>query len=60
MTKEKAMMMALKIINVCKRYGNEDRCRQCPFNFGGCIVTGGDGVLPADWRAGDVIKGVER
>ena len=32
MTREKALILALKIVDVCKTYGEEDRCRQCPFN----------------------------
>lgn len=27
MTREKALMRALKIIDICKTYGNEDRCK---------------------------------
>lgn len=44
MTREKALMLALKIVDVCKTYGGEDRCRQCPFNVNGCFVTDGNNV----------------
>lgn len=58
MTREKALMMALKIASICKKYANEDRCTQCPFNIKGCIVTDGNNI-PSDWRAGEVIKSLE-
>lgn len=58
MTKEKALILALKIANCCRKYGNEDRCKQCPFNIGGCIATDGNNI-PSDWRAGDLIKTIE-
>lgn len=58
MTREKALMMALKIVNICKKQGNEDRCRQCPFNIKGCIVTDGNNI-PSDWRAGEIITDIE-
>lgn len=54
MTREKALIMALKIVDTCKKYGNEDRCTQCPFNIKGCIVTDGD-VLPSEWRVADTV-----
>ena len=53
MSKEEALIEALKIIDTCKKYG--DICLQCPFNMGGCIVTDGD-ITPIDWRAGDSIE----
>jgi hypothetical protein len=59
MTREKALIMALKIVNTCKKYGNEDRCRQCPFNINGCIVSDGDGTLPNDWRASEIVTAIE-
>lgn len=58
MTREKALMMALKIVDVCKKYGNQDRCTQCPFNIKGCIVTDGNNI-PGDWRASELIKAIE-
>ena len=58
MTREKALMLALKIVDICKTYGNEDRCRQCPFNVKGCIVTDGNNI-PTDWRASDIITALE-
>lgn len=54
MTNEKALIIALKIVDTCKQYGNEDRCRQCPFNFQGCIVTDGNNI-PTDWRIGELM-----
>ena len=59
MTKEKALIKALKIIDICETYGNQDRCRQCPFNFNGCIVTDGNNI-PTEWRAKDLFKEMER
>ena len=59
MTREKALIMALKIVNTCKKYDSEDRCGQCPFNIKGCIVSDGDGTLPTDWRASELIKFIE-
>ena len=58
MTREKALILALKIVDVCKTYGGEDRCRQCPFNVNGCIVTDGNNI-PADWRVSELIKHIE-
>ena len=53
MTKEKALLMALEIVDHCKT--NEDQCLQCPFNFHGCIVgTGND--TPAYWHAREVVN----
>ena len=51
MRKEKALMLALKIINTCKHYGNQDRCTQCPFNMGCCIVSG---EIPAEWEVAEI------
>ena len=58
MTKEKALILALKIVNTCRKYGNEDRCTQCPFNVNGCIVTDGNNI-PTDWKASELIKSIE-
>jgi hypothetical protein len=58
MTKEKALIMALKIVDNCKTYGNEDRCKQCPFNTKGCIVTDGNNI-PTDWRVGELMRSIE-
>ncbi len=58
MTREKALIMALKISDTCRRYGNEERCTQCPFNIKGCIVTDGNNI-PTDWKAGELIKSIE-
>lgn len=59
MTREKALMMALKIIDICKTYGNEDRCKQCPFNIKGCILTDGNNI-PSDWKAAEIITAIEQ
>lgn len=58
MTREKALILALKIVDVCKTYGGEDRCLQCPFNVKGCIVTDGNNI-PTDWKASELIKSIE-
>lgn len=58
MTKEKALIMALKIVDTCKTYGNEDRCLQCPFNINGCIVSDGN-AIPTDWRVGKLMRSIE-
>lgn len=58
MTREKALIMALKIVDTCKTYGNQDRCRQCPFNIKGCIVTDGNNI-PSEWRASDIVTAIE-
>lgn len=52
-------MMALKIIDICKTYGNEDRCKQCPFNIKGCILTDGNNI-PSDWKAAEIITAIEQ
>ena len=42
MTREKAMIMALKIVGTCKKYSGEDRCDECPFylkGLEGCFIT---------------------
>lgn len=58
MTKEKGLILALKIVDTCRKYGNEDRCTQCPFNISGCIVTDGNNI-PTDWKASEIIKTIE-
>ena len=58
MTREKALILALKIVDVCKTYGGEDRYRQCPFNVNGCFVTDGNNI-PTDWRASELIRSIE-
>ena len=55
MTKERALIMALSIVDVCRTYGNEDRCLDCPFNIGGCMVTDGNNI-PTDWRSAEIAK----
>lgn len=58
MTREKALILALKIVDVCKTHGGEDRCSQCPFNVNGCFVTDGNNI-PTDWRASELIESIE-
>lgn len=58
MTREKALIMALKIVNTCKKYGNQDRCKQCPFNIKNCIVTDGNNI-PADWKVAEIVTTIE-
>lgn len=58
MTREKALMMALKIVDICKTYGNEDRCKQCPFNIKGCIITDGNNI-PSDWKVSEIVTALE-
>lgn len=57
MTKNKALEMALRIVNTCKKY--EENCTQCPFNIKGCIVTDGN-CIPTEWEVMDVVsKGIK-
>lgn len=58
MTKEKALIMTLKIIDTCKTYGNQDKCNQCPFNFNGCILIGGE--IPAEWELAELTSIIGR
>ena len=58
MTREKALILALKIVDTCKNYGNQDRCKQCPFNIKGCIVIDGNNI-PADWKASEIVTALE-
>ena len=58
MTREKALILALKIVDTCRTCGNEEICTQCPFNINGCIVTDGNNI-PTDWRASELIKSIE-
>lgn len=30
-----------------------------PFNIKGCIVSDGDGTLPTDWRASEIVTIIE-
>ena len=54
MTKERALVMALRIVEVCQEYGSEGKCTQCPFNIGGCIVAN-ENDIPEEWHAIEVI-----
>lgn len=56
MNKEKAIRMALKIVEVCK--SNADYCKQCPFNFNGCIVTTDE--PPTEWHVNDIFDYYKR
>ena len=58
MTREKALILALKVVDTCKNYGNQDRCKQCPFNIKGCIVTDGNNI-PTDWKASEIVTALE-
>ena len=51
MNKERALIIALEIIDTCRTY-DEERCIQCPFNMGGCILTDGNNI-PTDWKAAE-------
>lgn len=53
MTTYRAIELALKIVNTCKK--NEDRCTECPFNIGGCIVSEGS-TIPMEWEVKEIIK----
>ena len=53
MTKEKALITALKIIDTCNNHINN--CLECPFNFKGCIVTEGNDI-PIDWKAANIVE----
>ena len=56
MNSNKALEMALRIVNTCKK--NEDKCTQCPFNIMGCIVSGGNDI-PSLWEINEIIsKGI--
>jgi len=59
MTPEKALIMALEIVDTCKTYGiDEEGCLHCPFNIAGCMMTDGNNT-PKDWRASGLIKSIE-
>ena len=53
MTKEKAFILALKIVDICKKYN--DLCPQCPFNAKGCILTDGANT-PEEWRINSILE----
>ena len=56
MNSNKALEIALRIVNTCKK--NEDNCLQCPFNINGCIVSDGN-EIPTEWEVNEVInKGI--
>lgn len=57
MRKEKALILALKIVKTCKHYGGQDRCPQCPFNMGSCIVGGGE--IPSEWEISEITTEIE-
>ena len=52
MNKERALITALEIIDTCRTFANEERCIQCPFNMGECILTDGNNI-PTDWKAAE-------
>lgn len=53
MNSNKALEMALRIVNTCKK--NEDNCTQCPFNIKGCIVSDGNDI-PTQWQVSEIIS----
>ena len=56
MTKEKAIRMALKIIEICHTYGVDNRCNQCPFNIkGACMLSDGN-AIPSDWELSNIMN----
>lgn len=59
MTRERALINALEIIETCRIYGDETRCGQCPYNINGCIVTDGNNI-PTEWKAANIIEIMER
>ena len=63
MNREKAVRMALKIVDVCK--SNNGYCTQCPFNFNGCIVTADEHPIewdepPIEWHVNDIFDYYKR
>ena len=56
MNREKAICMALKIVETCKAHN--DNCTQCPFNIKGCIVTVDE--PPTEWAVNEIFKFYER
>ena len=53
MTDNKALEIAIRIYNVCKKH--DDRCNECPFNINGnCLCSDGNSV-PSDWNIKDAI-----
>lgn len=59
MTRERALINALEIIETCRIYGNEHRCDQCPYYINGCMVTDGNNI-PTDWKAAEIVEAIER
>lgn len=61
MTHEKALITALKIVSICKKYSGEDRCGECPFNLKGlegCFITH-DCDIPMDWPVADLTESLK-
>lgn len=58
MRREKALRTALKIMEICKKHGEQDRCKQCPFYINGCIVSDGS-AIPVDWPIVDLVVTLE-
>ena len=55
-TKRKAFELATLINNTCHEY--TDECTtNCPFNFGGCLVSAGT-VAPSDWKIDEILEEV--
>ena len=56
MTREKALILALKIIDTCRKYGEDGRCLDCPYSYNNdCIISPGD-VIPTEWPIVENLK----
>lgn len=57
MTREKAIIISLKIVEECKN--NQNNCLQCPFNIRGCIVGCGN-EIPTEWQVNEIFDFYKR
>ena len=58
MTKQKAVLLALKIIDECNMHSEENgSCRGCPFSMNGasCMVSEGNDI-PHNWNIKDKLR----
>ena len=58
MTKQKALLSVLKIINECDKHSEENgSCKECPFAIDGvtCMASGGNDI-PHTWHIKDKIS----
>lgn len=54
MTDNKALEIAIRIYNTCKKH--DDRCAECPFTVNGsCMVSDGNSI-PSDWNVKSLIS----